>query len=138
MFKRIGGAIAFVLLIVALVGIGTGQYRSWLRHIDYSQAVHEDQSTLTTGVVPELGPDDVELFVRTERDEIQRLVADREELAAFVEGQLSRLKQNRSIAKDVATKDAELVMRLSFADADARVEHYADWFYERTVSFKRM
>ena len=135
MFKRIGAALAFILLIVALVGIGTGQYRSWLRHIDYSQAVHEDQSTLSSGVDRELGPDDVELFVRTERDEIQRMVADREELAAFVEGQLARLKQNRVIAKDVASKDAELVMRLSFADTDARVENYADWFYEWKRSY---
>ncbi|MGI9508633.1 MAG: hypothetical protein ACR2QJ_04705 [Geminicoccaceae bacterium] len=135
MFKRIGAAIAFILLIVALVGIGTGQYRSWLRHIDYSQAVHEDQSTLSTGVERELGEDDVELFVRTERDEIQRLVADREELAAFVEDQLARLKQNRSAAKKAASRDAELVMRLSFADADARVENYADWFYQWKRSY---
>ncbi|MEM8949049.1 MAG: hypothetical protein AAGC99_06955 [Pseudomonadota bacterium] len=135
MFKRIGAAIAFILLIVALVGIGTGHYKSWLRDADYSLAVHKDESTLSTGVVRELGPDDVELFVRTERDEIQRLVADREELAAFVEGQLAQLKQNRAIAKDVASKDAELVMRLSFADADARVENYADWFYEWKRSY---
>ncbi|MGI9500771.1 MAG: hypothetical protein ACR2P3_12075, partial [Geminicoccaceae bacterium] len=92
MFKRIGATIAFIILIVALVGIGTGQYRSWLRHVDYSQAVHEDQSTLSTGVDRELGPDDVELFVRTERDEIQRLVTGREELSTFVESQLARLK----------------------------------------------
>ena len=135
MFKRIGAAIAFILLIVALVGIGTGQYRSWLRHVDYSQVVHEDQSTLSTGVERELGPDDVELFVRTERDDIQRIVADHKELAAFVEDQLARLKQNRSAAKKAASRDAELVMRLSFADADARVENYADWFYQWKRSY---
>ncbi|MGI9503907.1 MAG: hypothetical protein ACR2RE_12735 [Geminicoccaceae bacterium] len=135
MFRRIGGAVALVILVVALFGFGTGQYRSWLRHIDYSQAVHEDQSTLSTGVERELGPDEIELFVRNERDEIQRLVADREELVAFIEGQLAELKQNRSIAKEVASKDAELVMRLSFADADARVENYADWFYEWKRSY---
>ncbi|MDH3662162.1 MAG: hypothetical protein OEU92_19390 [Alphaproteobacteria bacterium] len=135
MFKRIGGALALILLIVALVGIGTGHYRSWLRHLDYSQAVHEDQSTLSSGVERELGPDQIELFVRTERDQIQRLVADRQELAAFVEDQLARLKQNRLIAKEVAAKDAELVMRLSFADADARIENYADWFYEWKRSY---
>ncbi|MEZ5933787.1 MAG: hypothetical protein R3F54_17915 [Alphaproteobacteria bacterium] len=135
MFKRIGGAIALVILVVALFGIGTGQYRSWLRDLDYSQAVHEDESTLSTGVQRAIGPDEIELFVRTERDEIRRLIADREELSAFVEGQLARLKQNRAIAKDVASKDAELVMRLSFADADARVENYADWFYEWKRSY---
>ncbi len=135
MFRRIGGAVALVILVVALFGFGTGQYRSWLRHIDYSQTVHEDQSTLSTGVKRELGPDEIELFVRNERDEIQRLVADREELVAFIEGQLAELKQNRSIAKEVASRDAELVMRLSFADADARVENYADWFYEWKRSY---
>jgi len=135
MFKRIGGAIALVILVVALAGIGTGQYRSWLRHLDYSQTVHEDQSTLSTGVEQELGPDDVELFVRTERDEIRRLVTDRGELSTFIEDQLARLKQNRSSAKKVAANDAELVMRLSFADADARVERYADWFYEWKRSY---
>ncbi|MEM7041308.1 MAG: hypothetical protein AAF543_00720 [Pseudomonadota bacterium] len=135
MFKRIGAAIAFILLIMAMVGIGTGQYKSWLRDAEYSLLVHEDESTLTTGIEPALGPDEIELFVRTERDEIQRLVADREELAAFVEGQLANLKQNRSNAKKVASKDAELVMRLAFADADARVENYADWFYEWKRSY---
>ncbi len=135
MFRRIGGAVALVILIVALVGIGTGQYRSWLRHLDYSQAVHEDSSTLSTGVERELGPNEIELFVRTERDEVRRLVADREELAAFVEGELARLKQNRTSAKKAASRDAGLVMRLSFADADARVERYADWFYEWKRSY---
>ena len=135
MFKRIGAAIAFILLITALVGIGTGQYKSWRRDAEYSLSVHEDNSTLSTGVEPALGPDEIELFVRTERDEIRRLVADREELAAFVEGQLARLKQNRANARKVASKDAELVMRLAFADADARVENYADWFYEWKRSY---
>jgi hypothetical protein len=135
MLKRIGGAIALVILVTALFGIGTGQYRSWLRDLDYSQAVHEDESTLSSGVQRAIGPDEIELFVRTERDEIRRLIADREELAAFVEGQLAKLKQNRAIAKDVASKDAALVMRLSFADADARVATYADWFYEWKRSY---
>jgi len=135
MFKRIGGAIAFIILVVAFFGIGTGQYKSWLRDSDYSQTVHNDQSTLSTGVARDLGLDEIELFVRTERDEIQRLVAKREELAAFVEGQLANLKQNRAIAKKVASKDAALVMRLSFADADARVGNYADWFYEWKRSY---
>lgn len=135
MFKRIGGAIAFILLIIALVGIGTGQYKSWLRDADYSLAVHKDESTLSTGVQRALGSDEIELFVRTERDEIQRMVADREELQAFVESQLANLKQSRANAKKVASNDAELVMRLTFADADARVENYADWFYEWKRSY---
>ena len=49
MFKRIGGAIALVILVTALFGLGTGQYRSWLRDLDYSQTVHDDESSLTTG-----------------------------------------------------------------------------------------
>lgn len=135
MFKRIGAVLLFIFLIAALVSVGTGQLRSWLRHADYSQAVHEDRSTLSTGVERELGPDEIELFVRTERDEVQRLVADREELSTFVEGQLARLKQNRAATKKAVSRDAELVMRLGFADADARVENYADWFYEWKRSY---
>ncbi|MGI9436851.1 MAG: hypothetical protein ACR2Q4_18815 [Geminicoccaceae bacterium] len=129
MFRRIGAAVAFIILVMALVGLGTGQMRSWLRHADYSQDTHDDQSTLATGIAPQLGPDEVELFVRTERDAIQRLVADREELLAFIESQLAELKLNRASAKSSASADADLVMRLTFADADARVDRYADWFY---------
>lgn len=135
MFKRIGGAIAFIILVTALLGIGTGQMRSWLRHAEYSQDTHDDQSTLTTGVEPQLGPDEIELFVRTERDAIQRLVADRKELSAFVEEQLAQLKLNRAAAKRSASDDADLVMRLTFADKQARVEHYADWFYQWKRSY---
>jgi hypothetical protein len=134
-FKRIGGAIALVILATALFGLGTGQYRSWLRDLDYSQAVHEDESTLTTGVRRTLGPDEIELFVRTERNEIRRMIADREELSTFIESQLAQLKQRRSTAKKIASDDAALVMRLGFADADARVERYADWFYEWKRSY---
>lgn len=135
MFKRIGGAIAFIILVTALLGIGTGQMRSWLRHADYSLDTHEDESTLTTGIQPQLGPDEVELFVRTERDLIQRLIADREELSAFVEEQLAELKLSRASAKRSASDDADLVMRLTFADKQARVEHYADWFYQWKRSY---
>lgn len=135
MLKRIGGAIAFVLLLVALIGMGTSLVQSWLRDVDYSQDTHDDQSTLATGVTPQLGPDEVELFVRTERDAIQRLVADREQLSAFVEGQLAELKLNRAAAKRAALDDAALVMRLTFADKNARVDRYADWFYEWKRSY---
>jgi hypothetical protein len=135
LLKRIGGAVAFVILVVALIGIGTGQMRSWLRHADYSQDTHDDQSTLATGVARELGPDEVELFVRTERDAIQRIIADREELSTFVESQLAALKLNRAAAKHGASEDAALVMRLTFADREARVDRYADWFYEWKRSY---
>ncbi|MEM9439737.1 MAG: hypothetical protein AAGA73_04770 [Pseudomonadota bacterium] len=135
MFKRIGGAIALVILVTALFGLGTGQYRSWLRDLDYSRTVHEDESSLTTGVQRALGEDEIELFVRTERHEIRRMIADREELSTFIEEQLAQLKQRRSAAKKIASNDAALVMRLGFADADARVENYADWFYEWKRSY---
>lgn len=135
MFKRIGGAIAFVLILVALFAMGTSLFHSWQRDADYSQDTHNDQSKLATGVQPELGPDDLELFVRTERDDIQRFIADREELSLFVERQLAELKLNRAAAKSAASDDAELVMRLTFADKGARVDRYADWFYEWKRSY---
>ena len=50
------------------------------------------ESTLTTGVRRKLGPDEIELFVRTERNEIRRMIADREELSTFIESQLAQLK----------------------------------------------
>ncbi|MGH1482556.1 MAG: hypothetical protein ACRBM6_28220 [Geminicoccales bacterium] len=135
MFKRIGAAFAFILLLVALVSMVISLFHSWKRDADYSQASHEDQSTLTTNIRPELGPDDVELFIRNERDSIQRLIADREELATFVESQLAQLKLNRAAAKSAASEDAKLVMRLTFADKEARIERYADWFYEWKRSY---
>lgn len=135
MLKRIGAAIAFVLLLLALVGMGTSLVQSWRRDADYSRDTHDDQSTLATGVVRQLGPDDVELFVRTERDAIQRLIADRGELSAFVESQLAELKLNRAAAKSAASDDAALVMRLTFADKEARIDRYADWFYEWKRSY---
>ncbi len=135
MFKRIGAAIAFVILVAALFGMGTSLFHSWQRDADYSQDTHHDQSTPVASVEAELGPDDVELFVRTERDAIRRLIADREELSAFVESQLSELKLNRAAAKGAASDDADLVMRLSFADKEARIERYADWFYEWKRSY---
>ena len=135
MFSRIGAAIAFVIFLMALGGWGMSLFTSWQRDADYSRDTHEDQSTLATGVEAELGPDEIELFMRTERDAIQRVIADREELAAFVESQLSQLKLNRAAAKSAASDDAALVMRLSFADREARVERYADWFYEWKRSY---
>ena len=135
MLKRIGAAIAFVLILVALGGIGTSLYHSWQRDVAYSLDTHEDQSSLATGVQRELGPDDVELFVRTERDAIQRVIADRGELSAFIESQIAELKLNRAAAKTAASDDAELVLRMTFADKEARVDRYADWFYEWKRSY---
>ncbi|MGI9491908.1 MAG: hypothetical protein ACR2QF_05835, partial [Geminicoccaceae bacterium] len=135
MLKRIGAAIAFVLFLAALVGMGVSLFHSWQRDADYSLDTHEDQSELATGVQPELGPDDVELFVRSERDAIQRVIADRAELSAFVESQLAELKLNRAAAKTAASDDAELVLRMTFADKEARVDRYADWFYEWKRSY---
>lgn len=135
MLKRIGAFVVFVVFLMVLVGMGTSLFRSWQRDADYSLSTHDDQSTLSTGVVPQLGPDQVELFVRNERDAIQRLVADREELSAFVESQLAELKLNRAAAKSAASSDAELVMRLTFADKEGRVDRYADWFYEWKRSY---
>ena len=135
MLSRIAGAVVFIVILGVLFGMGTSLYRSWERDNDYSQASHQDGSTLNSGVVPELGPDDIELFVRTARDEIRRLIADRGELNAFVEGQLAELKLKRAAAKAAAAKDAALVMRLAFADKQDRVDRYADWFFEWKRSY---
>jgi hypothetical protein len=135
MLRPIGIALAILILAVAGVGLGTGQWRSYLRDLDYRQATHDDESTLLTGIKPAIGPETVEIFLKEEGAELKRVLADRVALAAFVEAELQKLESERAAAKAAATEDAELVMKLAFADAEARVDGYADWFYEWKRSY---
>ncbi len=133
LFRPIGIALATLLLVFGLLSIGTGYVRSYLRHLDYSQAAHQDGSLIGSGVQPALG-DQVALSVRS-GDQLSRHLTDRGALTGFLAERQQQLEQQRAALHAAASADADLVLQLAFADGPQQIEHYADWFFAWKTSY---
>jgi hypothetical protein len=138
LFRPIGVAFALLILLFGIFGLGTGYYRSWLRHGEYQAAVHHDGSTIGSGVQSALGEDEVDLLIRGDDDTVARHRADRAALGTFVAERLDQLEQERAALKAATSRDADLVLDLAFADAPDRVERYADWFFAWKTSYQML
>ncbi len=129
LFRPIGIALGAVIVSAGLLSLGTGYVRSVFRHVDYTQAQHADRSLIASGVERQISGDPVTLRLRLGDGSARQVLADRAELGLFVDQRLDQLEQDRRAAKAAATEDARLLLDLAFADADERIERYADWFY---------
>ncbi|MGH6942903.1 MAG: hypothetical protein ACREH6_01625 [Geminicoccaceae bacterium] len=127
--RPIGTALGIVVLALAGLFVATGYIHSIVRHLDYAKPSHADRSLIRSGVEREVADDPVELSIRTEDGTLRRVLADRAKLGTFVEQQLAELERDRLAAKSAASADATRVVGAAFADADERVQRYADWFF---------
>lgn len=124
----VAAALAALLLVVGLVAIGTNWWAGYSRDQLFGRAVQPDGTAAAIATGAPL-VETVTVVVRDADGELRRLVVERDAADRFVNETLRRLDTARQASLDQAAAEVATVLDLAFTDADAAVEHYADWFF---------
>src|SRR4029079_6510050 len=136
LLKPIGIAIGIVLCVYAIVSLGTTFYRSYYRDLDYTAAVHADQSVFDIFFGDKsLPPDAVDLVIKDVDGSLHKVVASKSQADQFVNDTILMLDEERARIKQAAHEDIDRSFALAFQDRDAAISAYADWFFEWKRSY---
>jgi hypothetical protein len=130
LLKPIGMAIGIVLIAYALLSLGTTFYRSYMRHIDHTAAVHPDASLFDIFLPSRtLPPDAVDLVVKDVDGQLHRVLVSKSETDKFINDTILMLDDERARIKEAAHQDLDRTFALAFQDRGETIEAYADWFF---------
>lgn len=137
----ITSAVALVILVVSGIAVVNLIGESERLNRDHIQThVHVDSSQVAL-----LGPErsrrmvedgEIEFILRRGPEGPQRVIVARDAAAEFVNTQLAYIDQRRQGLKDKIKRDLAAQFERAFADRNAAVEAYADWFFAWGSSWK--
>jgi hypothetical protein len=136
LLKPIGMAIGIVLIVYAIVSLGSTFYRSYYRHLDHTAAVHPDQSVFDVFFgAKSLPPDAVDLIIKDVDGNLRKVVASKSETDKFVNDTILMLEDERARIKQAAHEDLDRSFALAFQDREQAISGYADWYFEWKRSY---
>jgi hypothetical protein len=136
LLRPIGIAIGAVLIVYALLSLGTTFFRSYQSHLDHSVAVHPDKSVLDIFFGDQsLPPDAVDLVVKDVDGKLHKVVASKSETDKFVNDTILMLDDERARIKKAAHEDLDRTFAMAFQDREQAISSYADWFFEWKRSY---
>jgi hypothetical protein len=136
LLRPIGLAVGIVLIVYALVSLGTTFYRSYYRHLDHTAPVHADKSAFDIFFGDRsLPPDAVDLVIRDVDGSLRKVVASKSEADKFVNDTILMLDEERARIKQAAHEDLDRTFALAFQDREQAISGYADWFFEWKRSY---
>lgn len=136
--RPIGIALALLILGWGTLSIGTSYYRSYQRHVEYSQATHSDDSYLTVllGMAgPALSTGETKFVYRDINGKLHRVVAAKSAVDQFVNKTLVELDNERDQILLRVKSDMDEIFKQVFADRNEVIGDYADWFFEWKRSY---
>jgi hypothetical protein len=136
LLRPIGLAVGIVLIVYALVSLGTTFYRSYYRHLDHTAPVHADKSAFDIFFGDKsLPPDAVDLVIRDVDGSLRKVIASKSEADKFVNDTILMLDEERARIKQAAHEDLDRTFALAFHDREQAISGYADWFFEWKRSY---
>jgi hypothetical protein len=136
LLRPIGLAVGIVLVVYALISLGTTFYRSYYRHIDHTAPVHADRSVFDIFFGDKfLPPDAVDLIIRDVDGSLRKVVASKSEADKFINDTILMLDEERARIKQAAHEDLDRTFALAFQDREQAISGYADWFFEWKRSY---
>jgi hypothetical protein len=130
LLKPIGTAVGAVLIVYALLSLGTTFYRSYQNHLDHTAAVHPDKSVLDIFLGDQsLPPDAVDLVVKDVDGNLHKVVASKSDTDKFVNDTILMLDDERARIKKAAHEDLDRTFAFAFQDREQAINAYADWFF---------
>lgn len=107
---------------------------SILDRIDAGKAVHHDNTTISSGVTPEVN--NTLVFIYTNEDgELKRVAAERDKLTPFVNSRLEFLENRRLELINTVTRSIREDNTKSFQPIYGRIPDYADWYFAYTTTY---
>jgi hypothetical protein len=136
LLKPIGIAIGAVLVVYALLSLGTTFYRSYQNHLNHTAAVHPDKSVLDIFFGDQSLPlDSVDLIVKDVDGKLHKVVASKSDTDKFVNDTILMLDDERARIKKAAHEDLDRTFAIAFQDREQAINSYADWFFEWKRSY---
>ncbi|HMK41744.1 MAG TPA: hypothetical protein VK451_09325 [Methyloceanibacter sp.] len=136
LLRPIGIAVGVVLIVYALLSLGTTFYRSYQNHLDHAAAAHPDRSVLDIFLGDQsLPPDAVDLIVKDVDGKLHKVVASKSETDKFVNDTILMLDDERARIKNAAHEDLDRTFAMAFQDRENAISAYADWFFEWKRSY---
>ena len=133
--RPIGVALAMIMAVYGLVSLGTNFWRSYERHQQHTAPVHADKSIVDIFFRTQIPDDAVRLVIREEGGKLRRVLASQSKTDQFINATIVMLDDERARIKAAATADIDRQFDQAFADRDAAVAAYADWFFEWKRSY---
>lgn len=124
----LAGALGILVLVAGLAAIGGNWWAGYSRALIYDRAVQPDGSAAVIDTGTPLAETRT-VVVRDIDGEVRRLVVEQDAADRFVNETLRRLDAARQRIEAAAARDVATVFALAFADGEAAVERYADWFF---------
>ncbi len=126
-------ALGFVFLNV----FGRGFIDSVLERLAQQRPVHRDGSEIRLETSRQTR-DHVNLIYRDQDGRRLRVAVERAELDAFARQAMERLEADRQAALDSLPEQVAMAAAPVFADIEARVERYGDWYFAWATTYRIM
>jgi hypothetical protein len=127
--RPIALSIGCLLIMAGLFSIGTTFVTSLQRHLEHTRLVHPDGTVARVLNSVSGPPRDLGLVYRDVDGTVRKLLVERDAADRFVNTALLRLDDQRNQARARASADVAQLFDTAFADRDAVIEAYADWFF---------
>lgn len=129
LLQPMGIALALLLATLGALTFGTTFWRSYQRHVEHTLPVHGDRTLFDVLTQSNLPNDPVDFVIRDVDGKVRHLVAGKGETKTFVNETITMLDGERGRIKDAANADIDRLFAHAFADRDAAIAGYADWFF---------
>ncbi|MEM8877879.1 MAG: hypothetical protein AAGD23_08395 [Pseudomonadota bacterium] len=122
-------SVGVLLIAVGLFTVGTTFFVSLNRHLEHSRIAHPDGTVARVLNAVSVPQRDLGLVYRDMDGTVRRVLVERDAADRFVNAALQRLEDQRAQALKRASEDVTRIFATAFADRDAAIEAYADWFF---------
>jgi hypothetical protein len=108
---------------------------SILLRIDFFKAVHNDTSTIDSGVIQQVKPK-IALIYRQHNGQLMRVLADGEAVSEFVRSSIKTLETSRVQLRGTAKKQINVAVTPTFLKMRSQINAYADWNFAWLTTYK--
>lgn len=124
----IGLSIALLIVAFGFITLGTTWWLGLERDRLFTRPVQSDGSEARIGTDAAIS-ETVTILARDGEGRLVRRIAERQDADRYVNEAIARLDAARDAAKAQARAEIDTLFALAFADRDAAIDDYADWFF---------
>ena len=130
LFRPIGLTAALLAAIYLTITVGANFWHSYQRDLAYSKTRHIDKSSVQIFQRSFLPEDRVELVIRNYDGILEKRLASKSQLKAYMKARAKEIEAAEQQTRAALRTELAALFDKSFADKQADINAYADWFFE--------
>lgn len=129
-FHPLAIAVGFLIAVYGMMSLGVNFYHGLARDHEYRKNYHIDRSVIEIFQSSNITKDKVELIVRNFDGELETRLASKSQIQTFLKKQAMKIENARQASKLKMQFEMATLFATAFADRDAAIDSYANWFFE--------